>query len=95
MAFFMLDYLCIVLTQIENTGGAVMTPQEMEDMLTYESVLRIYTQRVGRFVEASVCMLHWPAAPDAFLVEVIEHTAESGIFYWIQRSDPSLIIEPT
>jgi len=74
-----------------------MTPQELEDMLTREAPLRIYTRRVGCFIEASVCILHWPAAPDAFLVEAIERTdttSDYSSFYWIQRSDPSLIIEP-
>jgi len=77
-------------------GVVVMTASELEDMLTREAPLRIYAQRVGRFVEASVCMLHWPAAPDAFLVEVIERTdaaLDFSFFYWFERSDPSLIIE--
>jgi hypothetical protein len=74
-----------------------MTPKELEDVLTQELRLRIYTQRMGRFIEASVCELHWPAAPDAFLVEAIERTGSASnhsSFYWIRRSDPSLIIEP-
>jgi len=74
-----------------------MQPQEIEEILTREVPLRIYTRRVGRFIEASVCMLHWPAAPDAFLVEAIERTdttSDYSSFYWIQRSDPSLTIEP-
>jgi len=73
-----------------------MTPQDLEDMLMCEAPLRIYTRRIGRFVQASVCMVHWPAAPDAFLVEVIDRTdsvSEPSIFYWIQRGDASLIIE--
>ena len=73
-----------------------MSPQELEDMLTREAPLRIYTRHIGRFIQASVCMLHWPTAPDAFLVEVIDHTdtaAEPSMFYWFRRNDPSLIIE--
>ncbi len=31
-----------------------MTPQDLEDMLTREAPLRIYTRRVGCFIEASV-----------------------------------------
>ena len=52
-----------------------------------------HPNRIGRFVAGRVFVLHWSAKPDAFVLEAID-CAEYRGFYWIQRSDPSLIIKP-
>jgi hypothetical protein len=73
-----------------------MSNDELVDAFEDETMLQMYSSRIGRFVEGRVFVLHWPVAPDAFLVEVISSTndtAEYGGFYWIQRSDPTLIIK--
>ena len=74
-----------------------MTETDLEDAFAQGLALLIYTSRIGRFVEGYLIALHWPAAPDAFLLEGMEYTidlSERINFYWIQRSDPSLIIKP-
>ena len=70
-----------------------MSDTELEDAFEQEIVLLLYTNHIGRFVEGRVCVLHWPATRDAFLVESTDCAEYSG-FYWFQRSDPSLIIIP-
>ena len=70
-----------------------MSDEALEDAFEQEIALLLYTNRIGRFVVGRVFMLHWPAKRDAFLVEAIDCREYSG-FYWIQRSDPSLIIKP-
>ena len=61
-----------------------------------EIELRIYTSSIGRFIEGHMFILHWPAMPDAFLLETNDPahaSADQTTFYCIQRSDPSLIVE--
>jgi hypothetical protein len=70
-----------------------MNDDELEDAFEQGMPLRIYTSHIGRFIEGHVFILHWPAKRDAFLLETIA-CAEYGGFYWVQRSDPSLIIKP-
>jgi hypothetical protein len=73
-----------------------MTNEELEEAFTFGILLRIYTGRIGRFVEGRVCVLHWPVTPDAFLFEATKRTdsaADQASFYWVQRSDASLIVE--
>jgi hypothetical protein len=70
-----------------------MNDDELEDALEQGIALLLYTNRIGHFVKGRVFILHWPAKRDAFLLEAIE-CAEYGGFYWVQRSDPSLIIKP-
>jgi hypothetical protein len=73
-----------------------MTDDELEDALTREISLRIYTGRIGRLIEGRVFVLHWPVAPDAFLLEALDCAVtvpDQGAFYWVRRSDPSLIVE--
>jgi len=75
-----------------------MNNQELEDALIGEIELRIYTSSIGRFVEGHMFVLHWPAMPDAFLLETTDpsvQTPNQPTFYCIQRSDPSLIVEQT
>ena len=74
-----------------------MTEAELEDAFAEGLTLLIYTSRIGRFIEGYLVALHWPVAPDAFLLEEMEYTIdvpERINFYWIQRSDPSLIVKP-
>ena len=74
-----------------------MSEEELEDAFEDEITLLLYTSRIGRVVQGRLCALHWPVAPDAFLVEATGYRAgASGLdgFYWFQRSDPSLIIKP-
>ena len=74
-----------------------MTDEDLADAFEEEIPVMLYTSRIGHFVEGRVVTLHWPAAPDAFLLEAIDCTAgaaEYDAFYWVQRSDPSLIITP-
>jgi hypothetical protein len=73
-----------------------MNNQELEDALMSEIELRIYTSSIGRFIEGHMFMLHWPARPDAFLLETNDQaraSTDQTTFYCIQRSDPSLIVE--
>jgi len=73
-----------------------MSDAELEDAFEDGLALLIYTRQIGRFVEGHVVALHWPAASDAFLVEGRDYTIdvpEHMSFYWIQRSDPSLIVK--
>jgi len=73
-----------------------MSNEELEDAFMREFELRIYTSGIGRFIEGRMCVLHWPATPDAFLVETNDSplpAPEHTTFYWIQRSDPSLIVQ--
>jgi hypothetical protein len=73
-----------------------MNNEELEDALMCEIELRIYTSSIGRFVEGHMFVLHWPATPDAFLLETNDpsmHAPDQTTFYSIQRSDPSLIVE--
>jgi hypothetical protein len=72
----------------------MMSDDELEDAFEQETPLLVYTSHIGRFVEGRVFVLHWPAKRDAFLLESFD-CAEYRGFYWIQRSDPSLIIERT
>jgi energy-coupling factor transporter ATP-binding protein EcfA2 len=74
-----------------------MRDEDLEDAFEEEIALRLYTSRIGRFVEGRIFALHWPAAPDAFLLEAINCRAGAADYsiYWVQRSDPSLIIKPT
>jgi hypothetical protein len=74
-----------------------MSENDLLEAFEDETVLQMYTSRIGRFVEGRVFFLHWPAAPDAFLLEVItpsNDSAQHGGIYCVQRSDPSLIIKP-
>ena len=73
-----------------------MNNEELEDALMCEIDLRVYTSSIGRFIEGHMVVLHWPATPDAFLLETNDpsvYTLNQTTFYWIQRSDPSLIVE--
>jgi hypothetical protein len=73
-----------------------MSNEELEDALMYEIELRVYTSSIGRFIEGHMFVLHWPAGPDAFLLETNDpsmHAPDQTTFYCIQRSDPSLIVE--
>ena len=73
-----------------------MSNEELEDALMCEIELRVYTSSIGRFIEGHMFVLHWPARPDAFLLETNDrsmHTPDQTTFYWVQRSDPSLIVE--
>ena len=73
-----------------------MNNEELEDALMCEIDLRVYTSSIGRFIEGHMVVLHWPATPDAFLLETNDpsvYTPNQTTFYWIQRSDPSLIVE--
>jgi hypothetical protein len=73
-----------------------MNNEELEDALMGEIELRIYTSNIGRFIEGHMVVLHWPAMPDAFLVETNDPACaltDQTTFYCIQRSDPSLIVE--
>jgi hypothetical protein len=73
-----------------------MSNEELEDALMSEIELRIYTSSIGRFIEGHMFILHWPALPDAFLLETKDlsvHAPDQSTFYCIQRSDPSLIVE--
>jgi hypothetical protein len=73
-----------------------MNNGELEDALMCEIELRIYTSSIGRFIEGHMVILHWPATPDAFLLETNDpstYAPDQTTFYWIQRSDPSLIVE--
>ena len=72
-----------------------MSEHDLEDAFEAEAVLQLYTSRIGCFIEGRVFALHWPVAPDAFLLEVIHPPTDGfGGIYWIQRTDPSLIINP-
>ena len=75
------------------SGDETVTDDDLEDAFAQATALRLYTNRIGRFVAGRVFVLHWPAKPDAFVLEAIDG-AEDSSFYWIQRSDPSLIITP-
>ena len=75
------------------SGDETVTDADLEDAFEQATALLLYTNRIGRFVTGRVFVLHWPAKRDAFLLEAIDCTEYSG-FYWIQRSDPSLIIKP-
>jgi hypothetical protein len=66
-----------------------MSDEELEDAFIRGMTLRIYTSRIGHFVACRVVVLYWHAKPDAFIIEATER----GQFYWIQRSDPSLIVK--
>jgi hypothetical protein len=73
-----------------------MTNEELEDALMREIELRIYTSSIGRFIEGHMFVLHWPVTSDAFLLETNDpsmYAPDQTTFYWIQRSDPSLIVE--
>jgi hypothetical protein len=70
-----------------------MSNQELEDAFEQEITLLLYTDRIGRFVAGRVFVLHWPAKSDAFIIEAIEGFDHQR-FYWVQRSDPSLIVKP-
>ena len=73
-----------------------MNNEELEDALMDELELRIYTNSIGRFIEGHMFILHWPAMPDAFLLETNDLSIQAPAqttFYCIQRSDPSLIVE--
>ena len=73
-----------------------MNNEELEDALMCEIELRIYTSSIGRFIEGHMFVLHWPATPDAFLLETNDpsmHAPDQTTFYCIQRGDPSLIVE--
>ena len=73
-----------------------MNNEELEDALIDEIELRIYTSRIGRFIEGHMFVLHWPAMLDAFLLETNDpsmYAPDQTTFYCIQRSDPSLIVE--
>ena len=59
---------------------STMTDDELEDALTREISLRIYTGRIGHFIEGRAFVVHWPAAPDAFLVEAIDRAVNLLIF---------------
>jgi len=74
----------------------MMNSEELENALMGELELRIYTNSIGRFIEGHMFILHWPAMPDAFLLETIDQSIQAPdqtTFYCIQRSDPSLIVE--
>ena len=75
------------------SGDETVTDADLEDAFEQATALLLYTNRIGRFVTGRVFVLHWPAKRDAFLLEAIDG-AEASSFYWIQRSDPSLIITP-
>jgi len=75
------------------SGDETVTDADLEDAFEQATALLLYTNRIGRFVAGRVFVLHWPAKPDAFVLEAIDG-AEASSFYWIQRSDPSLIIKP-
>jgi hypothetical protein len=81
----------------EHTSEVTMNNIELEDALIDELDLRIYTNSIGRFIEGRMFVLHWPAMPDAFLLETNDpsiYGPAQTTFYCIQRSDPSLIVEP-
>ena len=73
-----------------------MTDAELEEAFAGGLALLIYTSGIGRFIEGHMVALHWPVAPDAFLLEGVGDVIdapECTNFYWIQRSDPSLIVK--
>ena len=72
-----------------------MIDAELEDAFRQGMTLRIYTSRIGHFVECRVFALYWVGKPDAFIIEATERGVDAfdhWDFYWIQRSDPSLIV---
>jgi len=57
-----------------------MSPDELEALLACSVTLQIYTHRIKRFIEGRVFALHWPAAPDSFLIETMESASDTHIY---------------